>query len=66
MGIQVIHVPVGDWKKRYNLIKKPKRESIKTAQIIYPSIGKLLVKDADFAEAALIGHYSKTYLGGNK
>lgn len=60
-GIPTVHIVTGDWQRRYNLIGKDKKESIRVAQVLFPNIGKLLVKQADIAEAAIIGNYAKRY-----
>lgn len=60
-GIPRVRIPTAEWQRHYNVYSKHKRESIRVAQILYPEIGKLLIKQADIAEAVLVGHYANKY-----
>ena len=52
-----------EWKKPYNLIKKSKGESTKTAKQIFNG---LVINNADIAEACLMTHWFFNYYTGEK
>ena len=60
--VRVIYVTPQQWKKSFNLIGKNKKESILIALELVPEFGKLLIREADIAEAALIGIYGNKYI----
>ena len=51
------------WQAKYNLIKKSKWDSCEVANRIFPELKIEMVRDADIAEAALIGHWFLRYSG---
>lgn len=60
---QIISIPPVDWKKKYGLLKKKKRASCDRVRELFPKFD-LMAKDADIAEALLIGRYGYRYKRG--
>ena len=58
LKISLIEISPLKWKKRLNLIRKEKEDSIELAKTLYPNYKDQLTKSKDGrAEAILIGHY---------
>lgn len=62
---QIIEVTPSAWKTKYGLLKTKKRASCDRVRELFPEFD-LLVKDADIAEALLIGRYGYRYIRGEE
>ena len=63
LGVKTCYVQPQAWMRKYDLyaVELKKRKAVERATRLNPELGKLLVKDADIAEAVLIGRYGHKY-----